>query len=191
MSSRPALGPTQSLIQWVLGLFIPGVRRPQREAGHSPPTSAEVKKTWIYTSIQGQLLIEICQQRWHLNISNQLLKDCVSLYKILSHNDVIGQPWIEYTWCNWTAVWNEARCWLVDPRCTTYRLRLPPHWGSCLCAAESSHIGSWALAQAPQRSATGPRVDSERQNMQFSSYQINLEYCPLLYLGKKNKVRLC
>jgi hypothetical protein len=28
----------------------PGVKRPGREAGHSPPTSAEVKKIWIYTS---------------------------------------------------------------------------------------------------------------------------------------------
>jgi hypothetical protein len=27
-----------------------GVKRPGREADHSPPTSAEVKKTWIYTS---------------------------------------------------------------------------------------------------------------------------------------------
>jgi hypothetical protein len=26
------------------------VKRPGREADHSPPTSAEVKKTWIYTS---------------------------------------------------------------------------------------------------------------------------------------------
>jgi hypothetical protein len=27
-----------------------GVKRPGREAGHSPPASAEVKKMWIYTS---------------------------------------------------------------------------------------------------------------------------------------------
>jgi hypothetical protein len=30
--------------------WIPGVKRQGREAGHSPPTSAEVKKMWIYTS---------------------------------------------------------------------------------------------------------------------------------------------
>jgi hypothetical protein len=46
MSSRPALGSTQPSIQWV-----PGVKRPVREADHSPPASAEVKKTWVYTSI--------------------------------------------------------------------------------------------------------------------------------------------
>jgi hypothetical protein len=28
-----------------------GVKRPGSEASHSPPTSAEVKKTWIYASI--------------------------------------------------------------------------------------------------------------------------------------------
>jgi hypothetical protein len=27
-----------------------GVKRPEREADHSPPTSAEAKKMWIYTS---------------------------------------------------------------------------------------------------------------------------------------------
>jgi hypothetical protein len=32
------------------GGFSSGVMRPGRETDHSPPTSAEVKKTWIYTS---------------------------------------------------------------------------------------------------------------------------------------------
>jgi hypothetical protein len=50
MLSRPALGPTQSPTQWVLGAFSPGVKRPGREADHSPPFSAEVKKSWVYTS---------------------------------------------------------------------------------------------------------------------------------------------
>jgi hypothetical protein len=50
MSSRPALGPTQPPIQRVPGAPFPGVKRPGREADHSPPTSAEVKKMWIYTS---------------------------------------------------------------------------------------------------------------------------------------------
>jgi hypothetical protein len=31
-----------------IGSF-PGVKRQGREADHSPPTSAEVKKMWIYT----------------------------------------------------------------------------------------------------------------------------------------------
>jgi hypothetical protein len=48
-SSRPVLGPTQPTIQWILGALSPGVKRPGREADHSPP-SPEVKNTCIYTS---------------------------------------------------------------------------------------------------------------------------------------------
>jgi hypothetical protein len=34
-----------------------GVKRQGREADHSPPTSAEVKKTWIYTSTPAHAFI--------------------------------------------------------------------------------------------------------------------------------------
>jgi hypothetical protein len=36
-------------IQWIRGALFPGVKRPGLETD-SPPTSAEVKKMWIYTS---------------------------------------------------------------------------------------------------------------------------------------------
>jgi hypothetical protein len=49
-SFRPALGPSQPSKQWVPGTLSPGVKWQGREADHSPPTSAKVKKTWIYTS---------------------------------------------------------------------------------------------------------------------------------------------
>jgi hypothetical protein len=49
-SSRLALEPTQPPIKWVSGTLSPGLKRPGLEADHSPPTIAEVKKTWIYTS---------------------------------------------------------------------------------------------------------------------------------------------
>jgi hypothetical protein len=39
-----ALGPTQTPIQWVPGALSLGVKRPGREADHSPPSSAEVKE---------------------------------------------------------------------------------------------------------------------------------------------------
>jgi len=43
--SRPALGATQHLIQW-----IPGVKQPGRESDRSSLSSAEVKNAWSYTS---------------------------------------------------------------------------------------------------------------------------------------------
>jgi hypothetical protein len=49
-ASRPALGPTQPPIQWVPGALSLGVKRSGREADHSPPSSAEVKNAWSYTS---------------------------------------------------------------------------------------------------------------------------------------------
>jgi hypothetical protein len=42
-ASRTALGPTQPPIQWVPGALSLVVKRPGREADHSPPSSAEVK----------------------------------------------------------------------------------------------------------------------------------------------------
>jgi hypothetical protein len=41
-ASRPALGSTQSPIQWIPEAISLGLKRPGREAGHSPQSSAEV-----------------------------------------------------------------------------------------------------------------------------------------------------
>jgi hypothetical protein len=41
--SRMALRPTQPPIQWVPGALSLGLKRPEREADHSPPSSTEVK----------------------------------------------------------------------------------------------------------------------------------------------------
>jgi hypothetical protein len=43
IASRPALGPTQPPIQWVLEALSPEVKRPGHEADYLPPSSAEVK----------------------------------------------------------------------------------------------------------------------------------------------------
>jgi hypothetical protein len=49
MSFRSFPGPTQSLIQF------PAEKRLRREADHSPPASAIVKNTLIYTSTKTKL----------------------------------------------------------------------------------------------------------------------------------------
>jgi hypothetical protein len=58
ISCRPALGSTELLFQWVPGATPPtdtkgafsGAKRQGHEADRLPPTIAEDKKTWIYTS---------------------------------------------------------------------------------------------------------------------------------------------
>jgi hypothetical protein len=49
ISSRPAQESTQPPIEWAPTVLSPGVKRQEREAVNSPETSAEVKKTWLYT----------------------------------------------------------------------------------------------------------------------------------------------
>jgi hypothetical protein len=46
--STPALGPIQPSIQWVKGGLFHGVKRPGLEAGHSPPSSVEVKNGGLF-----------------------------------------------------------------------------------------------------------------------------------------------
>jgi hypothetical protein len=40
------------------GVLSPGVKRQGREADHSPPASAEVKKMWIYTATPTYAVME-------------------------------------------------------------------------------------------------------------------------------------
>jgi hypothetical protein len=49
-ASRTALGPTQPPIQWVPGALSLGVKRPGREADHSPHLVPRSKNMWSYTS---------------------------------------------------------------------------------------------------------------------------------------------
>jgi hypothetical protein len=49
-ASRTALEPTQPPIQWVPATVSLGVKQPERDADHSPPSSSEVKNAWSYTS---------------------------------------------------------------------------------------------------------------------------------------------
>jgi hypothetical protein len=47
---RPALGSSQPPIQWISGALSSGVKRSGHEDDYSPPSSAEVKNAWSYTS---------------------------------------------------------------------------------------------------------------------------------------------
>jgi len=47
---RPDLGPIQPPIQWVPGALSLRMKRPGREADHSPPSIVEVENAWSYTS---------------------------------------------------------------------------------------------------------------------------------------------
>jgi hypothetical protein len=50
IASRPALGPTQSPIQWIEGVLTPGIKRSKREVDHLPLSSAQGKYTCSYIS---------------------------------------------------------------------------------------------------------------------------------------------
>jgi hypothetical protein len=59
-ASRTALGPTQPPLQWVAGALSLGVKRPGRETDHSPPSTAEVKNAWSYTSAPQYVFMAWC-----------------------------------------------------------------------------------------------------------------------------------
>jgi hypothetical protein len=48
-SFRPVVGHTQPCNQSMKGALSSGVKRPEREADYSVPTSAEVKKIWVHS----------------------------------------------------------------------------------------------------------------------------------------------
>jgi hypothetical protein len=89
IASRTALGPTQPPIQWVPGALSLVVKRPGREADHSPPSSAEVKE-WLEVHIHSPSTPSCCGaqlkhrdnftvsycQIWRLNRSAAVNQQC-------------------------------------------------------------------------------------------------------------------
>jgi hypothetical protein len=73
-ASRPALGPTQTPIQCVRGALSPGIKRPVREADYSPPTSAEVKNAWNYTSTPLYVFMAWCLNKRYVLMAWCLVK---------------------------------------------------------------------------------------------------------------------
>jgi hypothetical protein len=63
ISSRPDLGSIQPPVQWVQGALFSrggGVKWQGRKVDHSTPTSAEIKKTWTYTSTTPYIFMAYC-----------------------------------------------------------------------------------------------------------------------------------
>jgi hypothetical protein len=88
--SRPSVEPTQPPIQWVPGALSPGVKRPGREADRSPPSTAEVKKKWSYTSITPYVPMTWCiiSTRYKFTCGLRIFTNCQVVgshsYKIFS-----------------------------------------------------------------------------------------------------------
>jgi hypothetical protein len=74
-ASIPALGPTQLPIQWVPGTLSLEVRRPDRKADHSPPSSAKVTSAWRYTSTP-QIRLHFVVLSWSTGTPLHLLILC-------------------------------------------------------------------------------------------------------------------
>jgi len=49
-TTRPSLGPSQSPVQWERRVFCVEVKRLEREADNSPPSSAKITNEWRHTS---------------------------------------------------------------------------------------------------------------------------------------------
>jgi hypothetical protein len=59
-ASRTALEPSQPPIQWIPGAFSLGIKWLGREPDHSPPSNAEVKNAWSYTSTPQYVFMAWC-----------------------------------------------------------------------------------------------------------------------------------
>jgi hypothetical protein len=59
-ASRPGLGPTNPLIELISGAAVPPLKRPGREANHSPSSNAEIKNVLSYTSTPPYVFMVWC-----------------------------------------------------------------------------------------------------------------------------------
>jgi hypothetical protein len=76
ISSRPALGSIQPPSQWITRAISSGVKRPGREDDNSPPSRAEVKKTWFYASYTSLIQLQGV-------VLNELSKGVILLFPLL------------------------------------------------------------------------------------------------------------
>jgi hypothetical protein len=90
LSSNQSSSKSRSILSpWVLGAFSQEIKRPGREVDHSPPTSAEVKKTWIYTPTPPYAFMAYCLIQ---------LSTVIILLLIMSPYDSTPQ---NFAWISW------------------------------------------------------------------------------------------
>jgi hypothetical protein len=63
----------------VPGALSPGITQLGREADNSSPTSAEVKKTWVYTSSPPYIFMEQCLVKHRDNSTFTLRRETVTV----------------------------------------------------------------------------------------------------------------
>jgi hypothetical protein len=71
-ASRPALRLTQPPIEWVPWALSREVKRPEREADHSPPSSDKFKNARRYTSTPQYILMAWCS--WYEQVEERRVK---------------------------------------------------------------------------------------------------------------------
>jgi hypothetical protein len=69
VACKPALGPTQLPIQWVLGVLFPQAKWPGHKADSSPASGADISTVMLYLHSQAhwQLLTFTSQAAWNLD----------------------------------------------------------------------------------------------------------------------------
>jgi hypothetical protein len=88
-TTRPALGPTQTPIQWVLGAPSPGVKWIGCETDHSPPYSVEVKNEWSYTSTPHVFMVwYLISTKDNFIFTSKVISDkCDSIQALILNNE--------------------------------------------------------------------------------------------------------
>jgi hypothetical protein len=97
IAARTALGSTQPPIQWVPGGLSLGIKWPDHESDHSPPSSVQVKNAWSYTSTPQYAFMAWCLVKHRDNFTLIFLKfkqpqlSLIGLNKLLFSNYKYGK----------------------------------------------------------------------------------------------------
>jgi hypothetical protein len=81
IASRRTLGRMRSPIQWVPEILL-GDKAARRQADHSPPSNAEVKNTWSYTSTLPNVFMAWCLIKHRGNCVYMLSQYCYTCEKL-------------------------------------------------------------------------------------------------------------